>query len=593
MMKMPKRIVGCLLLSLSICIGLFLILKFGFLAAHKRPNIILVTANSLRPEHLSCYGYEHINTGAIDKLAKGAALFKDAYCQIPVTGFSYASLLTGKIGSAIISQNGERVSFNLSHKLLSEYLKELGYSTAAVVSDPFLASSKIFFNRGFDTFENVPPEGITEKALKILAESRKKPVFAWISYSIPSFPYMVPESFQKAKDDFIYDRQVLLLDEEIAKLMEGLKRLGLKKNTLIIFTATTGEGLDEHKEPAHGVFLYNSTVKIPLIIKLPGERSGKIIKDPACLADLAPTILGALKINLSEDAFDGKNLFLREKKKEPRLIYLESLTGYENFGWSPLAGIVLAGYKYIEAPKPELYDLTQDPYELKNIASPDDKKTREMRGELYKFLEKRRPPLLAIINKGPDPKDRVEVLKPYFLVLMQSRGAESSVLIDAYKALLAKDPENKAFILALAKLYFQTDKPNMTEDYLKKLTAKYPDSVEALELLAIALEKQNNLDEAIKCLEKAISIFPDTPGALNNLAWFYLQKGIKLDEALKYSQRANELVPDFAHFMDTLAQAYFKKGEKQKALELQKKAIFLDPKLEILQTHLKEMESAP
>jgi predicted Zn-dependent protease len=339
------------------------------------------------------------------------------------------------------------------------------------------------------------------------------------------------------------------------------------------------------------MFLYNSTTRVPLAIKLPNTSVGKKIARLASHADIAPTVLDALKVRYNKDDFDGKSLAAAaENSATPEgMLYLESLTGYDSFGWSPLAGIISDGYKYIEAPEPELYDLAKDPHELKNIARSDTKKAAEMKEKLLAFLAKRRPQLIGYLDKGDDPKARVDVLSPYLIMTRYFKDKDLAFLLKSYKQLLEKDPKNKAFRLAIAQLYLRADRPYSAQEYLGPLTADYPEFAAGWNLLGEAFNKQGKTEEAIAAFEKAISIAPDSPATLNNLAWLYAQKSDSLARALRYAEKANELVSNQPSFLDTLAEVRYKMGEISKAREILKKAVSLDPKSEYLQKRLKDL----
>jgi tetratricopeptide (TPR) repeat protein len=584
--KAPKILI--LIAALAVA---FLFLRIIFFRQDPRPNVILITAHTLRPDHLSCYGYERHAAPAIDNLAGKGMMLENAYCNTPSPLYGYISILTGKITS---------LSLGLSVTSLAERLKTAGYTTALIASDASLLPAI----KGFDTIKNIsdklPKKDIaardrllTREAAVILKKlrSKRKPVFAWISYALPLYPYSLPEKFEKAKDDFPYDRQILFLDDQISALMESLRKLRMSKNSIIIFTSPNGESFDEHKEPAHGMFLYNSTTRVPVIIKLPKTSVGKKIPALASHADIAPTVLDILKVRYNKDDFDGKSLVSSEEKdKAPdRALYLESLTGYESFGWSPLAGIISGGYKYIEAPEPELYDMAKDPHELKNIAPSAVKKTAEMKEKLFAFLAQRRPQLIGLLDNGPDPKSKADVLTPYLLVTRYLKDKDAAFLLKTYRQLLEKDPKNKAFRLAIAQLYLRGDRPFSAEEYLAPLTADYPEFAAGWSLLGEAYSKQGKADNAIASFEKVIALQPNSPAALNNLAWLYAQKGEYLSRALRYAQQANELVKNYPSFMDTLAEVHYRMGEKDKAKEILKKALSLDPKSEYLQKRVKDL----
>jgi len=603
--KRMRRVNKVILLALALTAAFLLYVRLVVYGPTSGPNVILITAHTLRPDHLSSYGYERLETTAINSLAKKSVLFENAYCNIPMPVYGYASILTGKVSSLAVRNKDNRVVVDDSLKGLGERLKLKGYTTALVAADVSLLPISGPAPKDFDIIKNaaesLPGKDLagrdrvaTEKAIKALKElkRKRKPVFAWISYALPMYPYDMPADFKKAKNDFPYDRQILLLDEEISKLLEGLRKLHLSKNTVIIFTSASGESLGEHREPYHGTFLYNSTVRVPLVIKLPKTSVGKKITALSSHADITPIVLDILKIDYDKKDFDGENLLQQPKGKESlkRDIYLESLNSNYIFGWSPLVGIVSEDYKYIEAPVPELYDLSKDPHELKNITQQEVKKSAEMRERLIGFINDRRPQLLGILNKGEDPKSKADILTPYLVAVRYLKDREPDFLITFYEKLLEKDSKNKAIFFALARLCAANNRPYSAEGYLVSLTKYYPDFNPAWGLLGDVYGQQGKLYEAISCYEKVIAIAPDSPGALNNLAWLYAQKGEYLQRALRYAQRANELAKDNASFIDTLAEVHLKMGDIAKAKELLKKALSLDPKSEYLQKRVKEME---
>lgn len=585
------KTVSRILLTIAVIAVILLSLRI-FFRPDPRPNVILITAHTLRPDHLSCYGYERHTTPGIDNLASKGMLLENAYCNTPSPLYGYISILNGKVTS---------LSLGRSVTSLAERLKAAGYTTALMASDASLVPAI----KGFDTVKNISeklPEKdiaardrlLTREAAVILKKlkSKRKPVFAWISYALPLYPYTLPEDFKKSKDDFPYDRQALFLDDQVSELMEGLRKLRMSKNSIIIFTSPNGESFDEHNEPAHGMFLYNSTTRVPVIIKLPKTSVGKKVPELASHADIVPTVLDILKVRYNKDDFDGNSLVAPAgKDKAPdRILYLESLTGYESFGWSPLAGVISGGYKYIEAPEPELYNMAKDPHELKNIAPTDSKKTAEMKEKLFAFIAVRRPQLIGLLDIGPDPKSKADILTPYLMVTRYLKDKDAAFLLKTYRQLLDKDPKNKAFRLAIAQLYLRGDRPFSAEEYLVPLTADYPDFAAGWNLLGEAYSKQGKADGAIASFEKAISLQPDSPATLNNLAWLYAQKSDNLARALRYAEQANEMVKDYPSFLDTLAEVHYRMGETGKAKELLKKALSLDPKSEYLQKRVKEIE---
>jgi len=600
-----KKALGVILAALVVPACLLLFKGSAYCAAKEKPDIILITAGALRPDHLSCYGYEHTSTPAIDSLAENGFLYTSAYCNTPDNRYGWSSILTGRFGYEAVSLKGDYFYLNDLLKTLPEFLRESDYATAAVTSSPFLASSQPLFKKGFDLFENTFTGKKVDNSIMLATDrgieaarqlkSRNKPVFIWLEYCIPGYPYKVPEEFRMAENDFAYDRQVLFLDSEIKRLIAGLKEAGLRKDAVIIFTATSGEGLDEHNEPVHGVFLYQSTVKIPLIIKAPSGKGTKKAGQLAILADIAPTALSRAGIKYPKENFSGKDLaeLSSGKKAQDRALYLETVTAYAEYGWSPMAALIQDGYKYIESPKPALYNIKEDPYELRNLRLVEGQRSMQMQSQLFKHLEESRREVLDIINKGEDPAQKTWILKLYITGGLGFAQADPAARLKLYKKLLFKDPANKKFVFQLAELYLYLKKPHLSEYYLSGLLKKYPDSARGWELLGEACSAQGKDDEAIEAYKKALAIAPDALMPLNNLAWAYAKKKTNLEEALACAKKASELAPDLPPILDTLAEVYSAKGEKEKAAETLKRAVALDSQSEYLKSRLKEIQSGP
>ena len=579
----------------------FMFMKLITRFLYKEPNVILITARSLRPDHLSCYGYEHMDTAEFNRLARKGVLFERAYCNTPNAIYSYASILSGRNANSVLEEKGDSAYLKASSRLLSEYLKDAGYRTIAVLSNTNIPDN-MGFEKGFDVFDNVILKalrkkkdfsllyGPTEQALALLNQYKATgdPVFLWLEYSIPGSSPILPEEFEKAKDEHPYDRQVLLLNDAVAELFAGMHAMGMGKNNIVVFTATNGEPFNEHNEWAGGVFVYDSTSRIPLIMRYPGGSQGERVKALASHMDIAPTVLSMVGAGYNREDFDGIDLKRvideREGKRKKRSLYLESTAGHSSFGWSPVVAVVSGDYKYIELPNPELYDLKTDPHEVDNIIDKDPEKAEAMRKELLDYVDAERPDLSEILNKGADPKDMITLLRP-----MTLRGDQ---LVEYLTEMLSRDPGNKQVKYLLAEVYFNSKDLAKAKEYLLEITKDHPDFSKAWELLGFVYSEEGNEDEAAICYEKAIALNPDSLASLNNLAWYYAEKGINLEKAYEYSEKAVNFRPDISDFVDTFAEVNLKMGNKEKAVELLEKAISIetDPKeIEYLRKRLEEI----
>jgi arylsulfatase A-like enzyme len=350
-----------------------------------RPNLLLVSIDTLRADHLGCYGYKKIKTPNIDQLAADAVRFKSAVSQVPLTLPSHCTILTGTYPS----YHGVRdnVGFKLpeAKTTLAEILKAQGYQTAAFIG-AYVLNSTFGLNQGFDLYDDRiagsprsgtvvnlnsverPAGEVIERAINWLRARRSTPFFMFVHLYDPHDPYSPPGAFAEIYKDKPYDGEIAYVDQEVGKLLAFLKDQKLYQNTIVVLTSDHGESFGEHGEWTHGYFIYDTTLLVPLIIK-PIERglAGKIVTEQVSLVDLVPTALQLLAVRNTAD-LQGQSLFglmHGNHRNGPGLAYAETYYPAQ-FGWSPLMGIRREDYKFIRAPKPELYDLKSDPGEQAN-----------------------------------------------------------------------------------------------------------------------------------------------------------------------------------------------------------------------------------
>lgn len=568
------------LIALILILLVMLFLKLGFLLMRGKPNIILITVNSLRPDHLSPYGYELTRTRALKNLTEKSTLFEKAYCNVPHPAYSYASILSGKISGDLIAREANFLKIKDSYTPFHLLLKKNGYNTLALISNP-LINEETGLNKGFDSFENTTLEALeegrnimdaeppTKKAIELLKESKEKdaPLFLWVEYSMPQFMSPEYKYNEKQMNMHPYDKYVSLIDGEVKKILEEMRLLKIYKNSIIVFTAGAGTPLGEHEEFNNTVFIYDSTTRVPLIIKYPHPSEKKRTEILSSHIDIAPTVLDSVGVTYSPREFDGMSLLSKEEKS----LYLENLNGYFIFGWSPVVGLVRDQYKYIELPAAELYDLENDPHELKNIHESNPKKSQEMKKELLSYIKEKRPSLLPLIDRGTDPKKVMPLIKP----LRVKRGDFPAIIAWCDK-ILAEDPDNKQVNLMISQTYFAMGEYKKAELPLLRLTKLYPNYVLAWETLGLVYEKQDEIDKAAECYKKVLMINPDMPASLNNLAWYHLKKKTNLEKALELAERAYELSPLNTSVIDTLAEIHITLGNYGKAKELFQKALTIE-----------------
>ena len=358
-------------------------------------NVILVSLDTCRADHLSCYGFERKTTPNIDAIAAEGILYTQAISPIALTLPAHSSVFTGTYPPY------HRVHDNLDDRLgdssvtLAEVLSKAGYTTGAIVST-FVLDSQFGMYQGFDSYDDEfevpigPSESFerrgdetTRHALAYLEEHQKEQFFLFLHYYDPHTPYIPLEPFASEYADDLYAGEVAFTDQCVGQVVAKLKELGLYGNTLLVIMGDHGEGLGEHGEAEHGYYVYQYAVHVPLIVRPPGLGKEQRVDEVVSLVDIMPTILGYLGIEPPEEV-QGRDLReygQEEQRGEERYVYCEAMTGTK-YGCNPLLGLVGTRWKYIETKRPELYDLAGDPGEGMNLLEADSEMSLFMRGEL-------------------------------------------------------------------------------------------------------------------------------------------------------------------------------------------------------------------
>src|SRR5689334_6191213 len=377
----------------------------AFCAEHDGlPNVLVITIDTLRADHLGCYGYKGAHTPNLDGLASGGVRFDRAFTPVPITLPSHTVIFTGTYPTASGIHDFSANRLGSQSITMASLLKDKGYATGAVVASAVL-DSRFGLNRGFDFYYDHfdfnrleeanldemerPANAVADVALDWLAQNAGKRFFFWMHLYDPHAPYKPPAPYDAEFQANPYDGEIAFADAQVGRVLEFLKTKGLYEKTIIIFSGDHGEGLGEHGEKTHGFFIYNSTLHVPLIIHLPGAKPHST-SEPVSTADILPSLLD--EIGLSKPAqvqgtsfaaaLDGKP----DPHAPPRGLYAETFLPRLHFNWSELRGIQFERYKFIEAPKPELYDLEKDPGELQNLFDQKKAVGSEMRSKLSALI---------------------------------------------------------------------------------------------------------------------------------------------------------------------------------------------------------------
>lgn len=592
-------------------------------AGPAKPNILLITVDTLRADRLGCYGSRTVRTPAIDALAVRGALFTRAFAHTPSTLPSHADILLGLTPNAHGVHDNSNFIVRGEFLTLAEWLKAQGYSTGAFVG-AFPLDSRFGLVQGFDVYDdNYGTQGPTDmvfverKADVVVSaalnwlKGRAGPWFLWVHVFDPHQPYDPPEPFKTPYQGHPYEGEIAYVDLALGKLLVFLEELKIQDRTAVILTADHGESLGEHGESTHGYFAYNATLHVPLILAVPGAKAARIDAN-ASHVDIFPTVC-ELVGGKAPAGLQGRSLLplVAGKGRPDKPIYFEALTAYYNRSWAPLRGYILGPEKYMESPIPEVYDLGQDFDELNNLAPETDldrfRKTfadlvraesSPLAGKAGQTMDRTTAEKLRSLGYLATPQkptkteftadDDLKTLLPFHAKWMAAtvaytagRSAEGIALL---KEIIS---ERKDFDLAytyLANFYQGQKRPADAEVVLREALVNNPGSFRIINALGIAMIDAGRFDEAIDLLQKSLGIIDFDPETWNYLGVAYWNKG-RLDEALEAYERALGLDANYAIVFNNRGSLFLSRYLKAKqADDLTRaaadfsKAVELDPK---------------
>lgn len=500
-----------------------------------QPDVFLVTIDTLRADHVHCYGYDKVKTPALDALGHEGIRFTQAFTPSPITNTSHASILTGLLpGSHGVTDFA--VPLSRAHQTLAESLKAHGYRTAAFIGAVILDSQTLApgFDRGFDFYDNFPEHSSTksrwgrlerrgmdvaEHAESWLTKHPTGPHLVWVHLYDPHDPYEPPMPYSQTYKDHLYDGEIAYADFALAHFIAYLKSSGRYSNSIIVAVGDHGEGLGEHHEDTHGIFLYDSTTHVPLIIKLPrGLSAGTVVTAQVRTTDIVPTLLDLAGVEDSQKR-DGETLkpFFAGKDESSRPAYGE--TDYPlRFGWASLRSMRSDGFKFIEAPRPELYDLQTDAAELHNRYATDDPHVEKARRSLAELRAREASPEISKQASGtastlpssslPDPKDKIEEQNLLHTAMLASEDNRPTDARQSLERVLVLDPKSPTALRQLGELELQAGYYAKAADHLKGAVEVRPDDATAAFYAGQALQKSNDLSGARDALETSLKLMP-------------------------------------------------------------------------------------
>lgn len=536
--------------------------------------VVLISIDTLRADRLSPYGYKEGSTPVLESFAREGILFEDLYSHCPLTLPAHASLLTGLLPPR--HEVRDNIGFTLkdAHKTLATRFKAAGAKTGGAVS-AFVLRSQTGIAQGFDFFDdNLEIEGGSESLGSVqrdgavAVESLSRWIeglaggrfFAFLHLYEPHTPYQPPEPYRGFAHP--YDGDVAYADALVGRFLDRLRSRGIYDRAIISVTADHGEGLKDHREAEHGIFLYRETVHVPLIIRLPrGARGGTRVAGTVGQVDIPATLLDLA--GLAQEGIDGVSFktALMKGSLPPRAVYSETLFPRYHYGWSDLYAVTEARFRYIRAPRPELYDLASDSREATNILS-----SRAQAGAaMNAWLD----------NVGLGNVTAPEDVSPETREKLQALG-----YIGASQATLAQgelaDPKDKIGSyeeLKRALALRQQGRDEEAVQVFRKVLGENRRMVDAWEVLGSTLVRMGRIPEGIAALGEVLKIEPEKPNTHMALVKAYAAQG-KRDLAMKHAEIAAAKNP--AEGYETLAQLMLDVKDLPRAAEFARRSLSVD-----------------
>jgi arylsulfatase A-like enzyme/Flp pilus assembly protein TadD len=605
----------------------FILCGLASLSHAEAPNIILVTVDTTRADRMGFLGSNRGVTPNLDALARQGIVFEHAYSQAPLTPVSHATIFTGTYPQFhTVTDFGHPLPTLLPY--VPEILQKSGYHTAAFIGSLVLdpkANMAPGFDRGFDYFDggfhqkHGPGEdryhSIERRAADVVAhtiawmgKNQRRPFFIWVHLYDPHAPYDAPAPFNtKFKDP--YDGEIAYADASLGKLFAYLRQRGLYDRALIAVMSDHGESLGAHGESMHGIFLYDETIHIPLLFKLPGELlAGRRVSSQVRLVDVAPTLLSMLSLPLPP-TFQGESLVGRMKSAQNGTTdlpaYAETEYPHRAFGWSALRSMRTGKYLFVRAPKREVYDQSSDLAAEHNLAEKSPAVTDTLQSQLDEFrdrttsfhedaqksgLSSQQSENLAALGyagsvptgaspdplKGDDPKDKIQVSNLLHEGMIAVEDGRYRQAIPMLQQVLSESPLISAAQLQLGVALARVRRFNDAIPALQKAVQMIPDSTQAQYELGLALYETGAWKESAPYFEFVAKKRPKFPDAQYSLASVYARIQ-RVPEAIELLLGVLQQEPEHFRANLLLGRVYTLQGRPDEAVPYLKRAVASEP----------------
>lgn len=571
-------------------------------------NVLFFTLDTTRADHIGCYGYPRISTPNIDLLAEEGILFQNATAQSPLTLPSHSSIFTGSYPLFHGVRDNGGFYLEEDQVTLAEILQKEEWVTSAFVG-AFVLDSRWGINQGFDYYydnfdfakykkislDSVQREGgeVIKAFFEWFEKNSQERFFSWIHLYDPHTPYEPPEPYKtqyEGQPYGLYDGEIAYVDFLIGKVLENLREKDLLQKTVIIIVGDHGESLGEHHESSHGFFIYDATISVPLIIRIPTMHlQGQTIAAQVQNIDIMPTLCEILNLPVPKTV-QGQSLLpliAGRKLKQERLAYSETYYPRYHYGWSELKSLRTTKYKYILAPRPELYDLDLDPREKENIYSQNRSLAKKFTRGLKTLEEKMSQK--GIENKGPqqlddeareklmalgyiggftsgsklsqtgnlgDPKDKIILYNKIKIAQGASANREYDVALAKLDEVIREDPGIIEARHVRANIYLQLDHTEEAVEECKEALKLDSEYEAAIFTLAQAYKKLKKFEEAIAGFNRGVQLDPRDPKPHVNLGGIYID--IKdFDKAIVHLEQAIAIDSEHSSLAHNLLGAAF------------------------------------
>jgi arylsulfatase A-like enzyme/predicted Zn-dependent protease len=581
-----------------------------------KPNVVLVTLDTTRADHLGCYGYAAGSTPNLDALARGGVLFTEAASPAPLTLPAHSSIMTGMYPT----HHGVRVNgataLGQSQTTLAEVFSGHGYATGAFVG-AFVLDGRWGLNQGFAAYDDRfdlqkykhldlagvqrPADQVMDAALRWLEGHKPGPLFAWIHLYDPHTPYEPKEPFRSQHGlrglTGLYDGEIAFADQQVGRLVSWLRANSLEEKTVLVVMGDHGEGLGSHGEGTHGYFVYDYALRVPLLVAAPfPELRGVRVESQVSAVDVFPTVLALSGID-STAGVHGRSLLpemLDPRTGSTAYAYGESMTPNLQFGWSALHCLRSTRYKLIQAPRPELYDLGADPGETTNVFDRHPAVARELGERLDRLvaetsrdapepeaadLDKETVERLAALGyvgapvapraadpSAPlaDPKDKLQV----FAAVQQAGELiveeQYPTAVGLLESALAQDPKMPQARLMLGGAYSEMERTRDAKAQFDLVLEDDPKSVQALVGVASLLMREDKTEDVIALCRQVLVLDERNVQAYALLGEAHADRG-RPAEALPHFEKAVAIQPKLTRNRLNLAAALIELRQYERA----------------------------